>query len=64
MVKAVTALAIAGADLVPAPSQATDKLRSTLKIVVRYEYHADNFLGMVQLGGSKILFRLFRDGLH
>ena len=29
------------------------------RLVVRYEYHADNFLGMVQLGCSIILLRFF-----
>ena len=29
------------------------------RLVVRYEYHVDNFLGLVQLGFSMILFRLF-----
>jgi len=29
------------------------------RIVVRYEYHAENFLGMVQLGCSVILLRYF-----
>ena len=38
-------------------------LQNFRRIVVRYEYHADNFLGMVQLGCSMILLRLFRDGL-
>jgi hypothetical protein len=28
-------------------------------LVVRYEYHADNFLGMVQLGCAIILLRFF-----
>jgi len=34
-------------------------LQNFRRIVVRYEYHADNFLGMVQLGCSMILLRLF-----
>ena len=34
------------------------------RIVVRYEYHADNFLGMVQLGCAIILLRLFWDELY
>jgi transposase len=29
------------------------------RLVVRYEYHVENFLGMVQLGCSIILLRLF-----
>ena len=29
------------------------------RLVVRYEYHAENFLGMVQLGCAKILLRFF-----
>ncbi len=29
------------------------------RLVVRYEYHAENFLGMVQLGCSIILLRFF-----
>jgi transposase len=29
------------------------------RLVVRYEYHADNFLGMVQLGCVIILLRFF-----
>ena len=29
------------------------------RLVVRYEYHADNFLGMVQLGCAIILLRFF-----
>jgi hypothetical protein len=28
-------------------------------LVVRYEYHAENFLGMVQLGSAIILLRFF-----
>jgi transposase len=34
-------------------------LQNFRRIVVRYEYHADNFLGMVQLGCAVILLRLF-----
>jgi len=34
-------------------------LQNFRRIVVRYEYHADNFLGMVQLGCAMILLRLF-----
>jgi len=34
-------------------------LQNFRRIVVRYEYHADNFLGMVQLGCAIILLRLF-----
>ena len=33
------------------------------RLVVRYEYHAENFLALVQLGFSIILLRLFWDGL-
>ena len=33
------------------------------RLVVRWEYHADNFLGFLQLGCAMILFRLFWDGL-
>ena len=38
-------------------------LQNFRRLVVRYEYHADNFLGMVQLGCSIILLRFFCDGL-
>ena len=38
-------------------------LQNFRRIVVRYEYHADNFLGMVQLGCAIILLRFFWDGL-
>ena len=34
-------------------------LQNFRRIAVRYEYHADNFLGMVQLGCAIILLRLF-----
>lgn len=34
-------------------------LQNFRRIVVRYEYHAENFLGMVQLGCIIILLRLF-----
>jgi transposase len=34
-------------------------LQNFRRIVVRYEYHAENFLGMVQLGCSIILLRFF-----
>ena len=34
-------------------------LQNFRRIVVRYEYHADNYLGMVQLGCAIILLRLF-----
>lgn len=34
-------------------------LQNFRRIVVRYEYHAENFLGMVQLGCSIILLRCF-----
>ena len=34
-------------------------LQNFRRIVVRYEYHADNFLGMVQLGCIIILLRFF-----
>ena len=34
-------------------------LQNFRRLVVRYEYHADNFLGMVQLGCTIILLRLF-----
>ena len=34
-------------------------LQNFRRLVVRYEYHAENFLGMVQLGCSIILLRLF-----
>jgi len=34
-------------------------LQNFRRLVVRYEYHADNFLGMVQLGCSIILLRFF-----
>ena len=34
-------------------------LQNFRRIVVRYEYHADNFLGMVLLGCIKILLRFF-----
>ena len=29
------------------------------RLVVRYEYYAENFLGMVHLGCAKILLRFF-----
>ena len=29
------------------------------RLIVRYEYHAENFLGMVHLGCAKILLRFF-----
>jgi len=34
-------------------------LQNFRRLVVRYEYHADNFLAFVQLGCSIILLRLF-----
>ena len=34
-------------------------LQNNRRLVVRYEYHADNFLGMVLLGCIKILLRFF-----
>jgi len=34
-------------------------LQNFRRLVVRYEYHAENFLGMVQLGCAIILFRFF-----
>jgi transposase len=34
-------------------------LQNFRRIAVRYEYHAENFLGMVQLGCAVILLRLF-----
>jgi len=34
-------------------------LQNFRRIVVRYEYHAENFLGMVQLGCTIILLRYF-----
>jgi len=34
-------------------------LQNFRRIVVRYEYHAENFLGMVQLGCTVILLRYF-----
>jgi transposase len=34
-------------------------LQNFRRIVVRYEYHASNFLGMVQLGCAIILLRFF-----
>ena len=34
-------------------------LQNFRRLVVRYEYHADNFLGMVQLGCAIILLRFF-----
>jgi transposase len=34
-------------------------LQNFRRIVVRYEYHAENFLGMVQLGCATILLRYF-----
>ena len=34
-------------------------LQNFRRLVVRYEYHADNFLGMLQLGCSIILLRFF-----
>jgi transposase len=35
-------------------------LHNFRRLVVRYEYHADNFLGMVQLGCAIILLRFFK----
>ena len=37
-------------------------LQNFRRLVVRYEYHAENFLGMVQLGCIIILLRFFWDG--
>ena len=34
-------------------------LQNFRRLVVRYEYHAENFLGMVLLGCAKILLRFF-----
>ena len=34
-------------------------LQNYRRLIVRYEYHADNFLAMVQLGCIKILLRFF-----
>ena len=34
-------------------------LQNFRRLIVRYEYHAENFLGMVQLGCIKILLRFF-----
>jgi transposase len=34
-------------------------LQNFRRLVVRYEYHADNFLGMLQLGCAIILLRFF-----
>jgi len=34
-------------------------LQNFRRLVVRYEYHAENFLGMVQLACAKILLRFF-----
>jgi transposase len=34
-------------------------LQNFRRLVVRYEYHVENFLSLVQLGCSIILFRLF-----
>jgi transposase len=34
-------------------------LQNFRRLVVRYEYHAENFLGLVQLGCAKILLRFF-----
>ena len=34
-------------------------LQNFRRLVVRYEYHAENFLGLVQLGCAIILLRLF-----
>jgi transposase len=34
-------------------------LQNYRRLVVRYEYHADNFLGMLQLGCAIILLRFF-----
>jgi transposase len=34
-------------------------LQNFRRLVVRYEYHADNFLGFVQLGCAIILLRFF-----
>ncbi len=34
-------------------------LQNFRRLVVRYEYHVENFLGMLQLGCALILFRFF-----
>ena len=34
-------------------------LQNFRRLIVRYEYHAENFLGMVHLGCIKILLRFF-----
>jgi transposase len=34
-------------------------LHNFRRLVVRYEYHVENFLAMVHLGCAKILFRFF-----
>jgi len=34
-------------------------LQNFRRLIVRYEYHADNFLGMIQLGCVKIMLRFF-----
>jgi transposase len=34
-------------------------LQNFRRLIVRYEYHVDNFLGMVLLGCAKILLRFF-----
>jgi transposase len=34
-------------------------LQNFRRLVVRYEYHAENFFGMVQLGCAIILLRFF-----
>ena len=38
-------------------------LQNFRRLVVRYEYHVENFLALVQLGCSIILLRLFWDDL-
>ena len=39
-------------------------LHNFRRLPIRYEYHAENFLGMVQLGCVIILLRLFWDGFY
>jgi hypothetical protein len=39
-------------------------LHNFKRLPIRYEYHADNFLSMVQLGCAIILLRLFCEGFY
>ena len=44
-------------DCIVALSALRRDVSAVRRLVIRWEYHADNFLGMVQLGCIKILLR-------